>query len=98
MGNIGTLTIIILTLATYRLTRLVTTDTFPFEKIRNNSHGTWFGKLIICPFCISIWLGSFFALGQGLIGEKWGWQVFIGALALSAVTSLLASLAPQSFD
>lgn len=98
MENIGTLTLIVLALATYRLTRLVVADTFPFEKFRLNSHGTWVGKLVTCPFCMSVWTGAFVATGQGLVGDVWGWQVFIGALSLSAVTSLLASIFPQSFE
>lgn len=98
MENIGTLTVIVLALATYRLTRLVVADTFPFEKLRLQAHGTWLGKLITCPFCVSVWLGSGIAVGQGLVGDEWGWQVFVGAMALSAITSLLAALLPQSFN
>lgn len=98
MENIGTLTVIVLVLAAYRLTRLVTADTFPFEKLRLQMHGTWFGKLITCPFCVSVWVGGFLAVGQGLIGSTWAWQGFIGALAISAVVCLMATLAPHSFD
>jgi hypothetical protein len=96
--NIGILTVLVLVLATYRLTRLVTSDTFPFEPLRTRTVGSWFGYLITCPFCVSVWLGGFVAVGQGLIGDTWGWQVFTGAMALSAVVCLLASLAPQSFE
>lgn len=98
MENIGTLTAIVLVLATYRLTRLITADYFPFEKLRDEAHGTWLGKLITCPFCVSVWVGGFLAGGQALVGAGWGWQVFVGGFALSATTSLLASLAPQTFD
>lgn len=98
MEHIGTLTVIVLALATYRLTRLVTADTFPFEKLRNEMHGSWFGKLITCPFCVSVWLGGFIAAGQGIVGDEWAWQVFVGAMALSAVVSLVAALLPRSFD
>jgi hypothetical protein len=98
MSDLGTLTVIVLALAAYRLTRLVTVDEFPFGKLRDEMHGSWFGKLITCPFCVSVWLGGFLAVGQGLVGDGWGWQVFIGALALSGVVSLTATLAPQTFD
>ena len=98
MGSLGTLTVIALVLATYRLTRLVVSDEFPFGGLRDRMHGRWFGKLITCPFCTSVWVGGFLAAGQVLVGDGWGWLVFVGAMALSAVTSLLASLAPQTFD
>lgn len=98
MESIGTLTVIALVLATYRLTRLVVADTFPFEKLRLQKHGTWFGELIGCPFCMSVWVGGFLAIGQGLVGDEWAWQVFVGAMALSAVTTLIAALLPVSFD
>ena len=98
MESIGTLTVIVLVLAAYRITRLITADTFPFERIRDEAHGTWLGKLITCPFCVSVWVGGFLAIGQRLVGNGWGWQVFIGAWAISGVVSLLASLAPHSFD
>lgn len=98
MESIGTLTLIVLVLATYRVTRLITADTFPFEKLRLQMHGTWLGKLITCPFCVSVWVGVFLAAGHGAIGDEWGWQVFVGAMALSGVVSLLAALFPHSFD
>lgn len=98
MESIGTLTVIVLVLAAYRITRLVVSDTFPFEKLRLQAHGTWLGELITCPFCTSVWAGGFLAIGQGLVGDVWAWQVFIGALAISAVVSLLATFLPQSFD
>lgn len=98
MDNIGTLTIITLVLAAYRLTRLVVADQFPFEPLRDRTVGSKIGYLLTCPFCVSVWVGGALALGQGLIGDGWGWQVFVGAMALSAVVSLIASLAPHSFD
>ncbi len=98
MESIGLLTLIALILAAYRITRLITSDTFPFEKFRLQMHGTWLGKLLICPFCVSVWIGGGLAVGQGLVGDGWGWQVFIGGWALSAAVSLLAALVPHSFD
>jgi hypothetical protein len=98
MENIGTLTLIILILAAYRITRLIHTDTFPFGKLRLRVYGTWLGNLLSCPFCVSVWVGAFLAVGQGSVGDVWAWQVFIGAMALSAAVSLLAVLLPHSFD
>lgn len=100
MEHLGILTVIALILTTYRLTRLVTADVFPFEPLRQKveGSGTKFEYLLSCPFCVSVWVGGFLAGGQLLAGDAWGWQVFIGAMALSATTCLLASLLPHTFD
>lgn len=98
MENIGTLTLIVLVLATYRLTRLVVSDTIPFGNLRTRKVGTKLGELLHCPFCTSVWVGSFLAIGHGAIGDAWAWQVFVGAMALSGAVSLLASLLPHTFD
>lgn len=98
METIGLLTIVVLVLAAYRLTRLVVTDEFPFGKLRDRAFGTWLGKLLTCPFCASVWIGGFLATGQALIGNTMGWQIFIGAMALSAVVSALAALVPHLFE
>lgn len=47
---------------------------------------------------MSVWVGMFLSIGQAFVGGGWGWQVFIGAMSLSAVVSLVAALAPHSFD
>jgi hypothetical protein len=98
--HIGILTAIALALAAYRLTRLVKSDEVPFGPIRRRAEGSGskLEELMFCPFCLSVWFGGILALGQFLLGDGWGWQVFVGAMALSAVVSLLASLAPQSFE
>lgn len=99
MGTIGILTALTLILAAYRLTRLVTVDKFPFETVRLNAMGKPFwGDLLVCPFCVSVWVGFFLAGGQALMGSWVGWQIFIGANALSAVVCLCAALLPRSFD
>lgn len=98
MESIGILTVIVLVLSTYRLTRLLVSDTFPFEKLRLEAHGTWFGKLLSCPFCVSVWVGGFLSAGQSVVGDTWGWQVFVGAMALSGAVSIQASLLPETFD
>lgn len=98
MENIGTLTLIVLVLAAYRLTRLVVSDSIPFGNLRIRKVGTKLGELLHCPFCVSVWVGAFLALGHGTVGDEWGWQVFVGAMALSGATSLVASLLPHTFD
>lgn len=99
MEHIGILTVIALVLAAYRLTRLVVADEVPFGPIRRKIQGSG-SKLeyfMSCPFCVSIWVGLL-SVGQGLVGDTWGWQVFIGTVALSGVVSLMATLLPHSFD
>lgn len=100
MEHIGILTLIALVLAAYRLTRLVVSDEVPFGPLRRNVEGSGskFEYFMSCPFCVSMWVGGFLALGQGLIGDEWGWQVFAGAMALSGATSLIASLAHDAFE
>jgi hypothetical protein len=99
MDHIGLLTALVLVLAAYRITRLITADQFPFERVRYWAHGRPFwGDLLVCPFCVSVWVGGFLATGQALVGDEAPWQVFVGAMALSAVVSLAAALVPQAFD
>ncbi len=97
MESIGLLTVIVLILAAFRLTRLVVGDKF-FEGLRTRTVGSKLGYLLTCPFCMSVWVGAGLATGQGLVGETLVWQVFIGALALSAVICILATLLPDLFD
>jgi hypothetical protein len=96
--SIGILTLIVLVLAAYRLTRLIVADVFPFEPLRDRTVGTKFGYLLTCPFCSSVWVGFGLAVGQAIIGGTVGWQVFIGALALSAIVSLATTIYPHLFD
>lgn len=99
MDTIGILTVLALILAAYRLTRLVTADQFPLGTIRLNAIGKPFwGELLVCPFCVSMWVGGFLAGGQALVGDWWGWQVFVGANALSGVVSVIAVLVPHAFE
>lgn len=100
MEHIGILAVIALVLAAYRLTRLVVSDEVPFGPLRRRveGSGTKFEELMFCPFCVSVWVGGFLSVGQGLVGDEWGWQVFVGAMAISGVVSLMASLLHQSFD
>jgi hypothetical protein len=100
MEHIGILTVIALILATYRLTKLVTVDEVPFGAIRRKIEGSGskLEYLMSCPFCVSVWVGGFLSVGQGLISDWSPWLMFVSAMALSATTCLLASLAPHSFD
>lgn len=98
MGTIGILTLLALILAAYRLTRLVVSDVFPFEPLRTKMVGTKIGYLLTCPFCSSVWVGFGLGIGQLLLGATGVWQVFIGAMALSAIVSIVATYLPALFD
>lgn len=78
-------------LATYRLTVLIARDAGPFQvfkRLRSLDKGT---KMLRCPFCVSIWVGSFVALGFYLFGNvhetRAGW--FFISTAFSAVAICL---------
>lgn len=56
-------TLVIVALATYRLTRLVTIEEGPFglaQQLRNVAdpdQSTWLGRGLACPWCVSFWIG-----------------------------------------
>jgi hypothetical protein len=75
----GFFELVVLSLATYRLTRLVTRDTV-FSSVRNKvwerfpPESSKFGYLFTCEWCLSVWVASL---------------LFISAM-ISTVTVLLA--------
>lgn len=98
MEHIGLLTALALILAAFRLTRLVVADDVPFSGLRTKMVGTKIGELMTCPFCSSVWIGGFLAIGTAVAGDFVAWWAFVGAMALSGAVSLIASLLPQTFD
>ena len=90
-------------LACYRATLLICADEI-LEEPRYRL-GTWLdgrrhhklADLLVCPWCVSVWLAPA-AVGSGLAwADGWGWQLAAGALAASALTGALATFAsPQS--
>jgi hypothetical protein len=85
--------LVITMLATYRLTRIVTAD-----EITKNIRGwvvdrsEWFGYLVTCDWCLSIWVAPFPALALLLWTDIIIVQVGLVALALSAITGLFSLL------
>lgn len=91
-------------LAVARLARLVTTDNFPpIEKLREavldryptvnwrgqEIEGHWFGELITCPWCSSVWIGAGVVAARA-IAPRW-WDPVAKLLAFSEVAGLAAS-------
>jgi len=87
------ITIILVALSTYRLTRLITADRIT-QKLREAviARGEMVGYLATCDWCLSIWLAPIpTGLAVMFPGNR---LILIGLLALSAsaLTGLLASL------
>lgn len=79
------------TLATYRLTRLVTADRITERlRIELDSRSKWLGYLITCDWCLSIWLAPVVAVAVRAWGDTAVVQVAVAALAMSALTGLLS--------
>ena len=85
-------------LASYRITRLILTDHFPptmmlrkavFDYYPENEDGSepWQAQLIQCPWCMSFWV----ALGV-VAARKFmpGWKHLGKAFAMSAVSGMIA--------
>jgi len=87
------LTVILAALATYRLTRLVTADVIA-EPVRQwvGKRNQTLGYLVTCDWCLSIWVAPWPALVVVVWPGNRAVLVVLTALALSAVTGLLATI------
>jgi hypothetical protein len=98
------LILIVLCLAVYRVTRLLTRDQIPLvavprEKIKSwaktNGHDA-VAYLVTCDWCVSMWTSGVLVLGlgvyvaRGLHQSWWPWPLWLGVwLAASAVAGLI---------
>lgn len=89
---------IVVALATYRLTRLVTADKIT-ERVRSfvEVRSQWLGYLVTCDWCLSIWVAPLPTLFALRAGDRWWVQAGLVALGASALTGLL-SLAERRLD
>lgn len=83
---------IILGLATYRITRFVTTDAL-FEPLRERIWkrfpvNTKVGYLFTCNWCMSFWVGSLVVLSAMIITEL---VIVYAIFAVSAIAGLLTA-------
>ena len=85
------LLLIIVALASYRVTRLITTDTFPpIESVRNrieNKAPEWIADLITCSWCVGFWVSV--VASVGFFHANWVGPV-AAPFALSAIIGLLS--------
>lgn len=93
-------TLIICTLATYRLTRLVAIEEGPFRlaqhlrNIADPEQRTWIGRGLACPWCISFWVAQVIVfLATDAIG-----LLLVSGLAVSALASLGMTYGPAIYD
>ena len=102
-------TIIILGLASWRLARIVPTDTiaqplrdrltlwtYPEEEPGRPQLREWFGQLVSCQICLGFWVAGLVTLFYSLVvaGAWLGWAFVIWWPAVAAV-SAVASLYDQ---
>jgi len=83
---------VILALATWRLSSLFATERGPFaifDRIRERCKGEM-GLLIICPWCLSIWIGLIVSVFYYLYKESIVWMAM--PLALSAATIIVEKI------
>jgi hypothetical protein len=93
------LTVALVALATYRLTRLVTADRIA-EPVRNwvvERNPGWAGYLVTCDWCLSIWVAPWPAVAAVLWPDNRAVLAALLALSASAVTGLL-SLVERRWD
>lgn len=81
-------------LATVRLTRLVTIDSFPpiaaaRERIQTRYEGRPVAELVGCPHCAGVWVAAG-VLAARRVAPRW-WSPVAVLLALAAAPSLAAS-------
>jgi hypothetical protein len=79
---------ILITLATWRITHLLGKEDGPFDVIylvRKKAGAGFFGSLLDCFYCVSVWVAFPFALWQG---NNW-WQKLLWWWALSGAACLL---------
>jgi len=84
----NSLEMILIILAVWRLTHLLSEEDGPFDiifLIRKKAGNGFFGSLLDCFYCVSIWIAFPFGMW---IGENW-WEKIIMWLAFSGAACLL---------
>jgi hypothetical protein len=89
---------VVVVLAVYRLTRLVTADRImDWFRAWVEARSGWAAYLVTCDWCLSIWVAPPVVWVGMVWGELLAVRVVFGALAASALTGLL-SLSERRLD
>jgi hypothetical protein len=81
------------TVATYRLTRLLTADKITESlRIAVIRRSQWFGYLFTCDWCMSIWIGMAISVATFFHAENNFFFVLLAGLTFSAATGFLAMI------
>ncbi len=85
--------LLLFAMATARVTRLVTAD-FLLEPFRvwADLRSQWFGYLVSCDWCLSMWVAVPFAAGWWGLRDNGAVQVLVLVLSFSLVTGLISRL------
>lgn len=89
------LTLVLLALATWRVTHLITDDQIPFSRLRAwlESKFPTYGYGLGCTFCVSVWTGwAGAAVGYWLLDLPTRVCWLLAAGALSMTTILIAGI------
>lgn len=84
--------LVLASLATYRVTRLVTADKIT-ERLREavTARSDFFGYLVTCDWCLSIWIAPWVA-GAVLFVDHDVITLALVALSLSAITGVMSMI------
>jgi hypothetical protein len=88
---------LIMVIVVWRLTHLICAEDGPFDliiKLRKLLGNSFFGKLMDCFYCLSIWIGLLCALYEG----DNVWEIIILTLYYSGASLLLEKLTNKNFD
>jgi hypothetical protein len=88
---------LIVTIVVWRLTHLISSEDGPFDliiKIRKMVGATFFGKLMDCFYCLSIWVGL---LCASFISECWQ-EIVVLTLYYSGTSILLEKITNKNFS
>lgn len=96
LEDLGLLTVLVVVLATYRLTLLIVADNItkrPRRWLVDRAPSSRLAYFITCPWCTSWWIAILVTWSAMAWGNGWGWQLPAVAMAASGATGFLASYA-----
>lgn len=87
---------LVLVIVVWRLTHLISAEDGPFDliiKLRKLAGNSFFGKLMDCFYCLSIWIGL---LAAWYAGRHWE-EIILLCLYYSGASILLEKLTNKNF-